>query len=126
MKVAACQMVSGTDLASNLEAAEQLLEQAAQVGAELAVLPEYFCLMGENESDKLRIAEQPGSGPIQEFLSRCASQSKLWVVAGTVPLISPDGRFPLAQAISSWPKYSNPAEARTARKEGTRVRVRPD
>ncbi len=90
MKVAACQMVSGTDLASNLEAAEKLLEQAAQAGAELAVLPEYFCLMGENESDKLRIAEQPGSGPIQKFLSRRASQSKLWVVAGTVPLISPD------------------------------------
>jgi deaminated glutathione amidase len=90
MKVAACQMVSGTDLASNLVEAEKLLEQAAATGAELAVLPEYFCLMGTNDSDKFRIAETQGSGPIQEFLSRCAVQYKLWVVAGTVPLISPE------------------------------------
>lgn len=90
MRVAACQMISGADLASNLAAAEQLLEQAAIGGVELAVLPEYFCLMGANENDKLLIAEHYGTGPIQDFLSRCASQYKLWVVAGTVPLISPE------------------------------------
>lgn len=90
MRVAACQMVSNADLASNLEAAEQLLKQAADCGAELAVLPEYFCLMGLHDSDKFRIAESYGSGPIQSFLSRAASQYGLWVVAGTVPLVSPD------------------------------------
>ena len=90
MRVAACQMVSSTDLATNLALAEQLLERAAQGGAELAVLPEYFCLMGSSEADKLRIAEQAGTGPIQDFLSRCARQHKLWVVAGTVPLVSPE------------------------------------
>ena len=89
MKVAACQMVSGMDLASNLAQADSLLGDAAANGCELAVLPEYFCLMGANEGDKLRIAETPGSGPIQEFLSRRAAHYKLWVVAGTVPLVSP-------------------------------------
>jgi deaminated glutathione amidase len=90
MRVAACQMVSGIDLASNLQAAEKLLKQACEAGAELAVLPEYFCLMGAKDGDKLRAAEEPGHGPIQDFLSRCASQYRLWVVAGTVPLISPE------------------------------------
>ena len=90
MRVAACQMVSGIDLASNLAAAEKLLQRAAENGAELAVLPEYFCLMGAHESDKFRIAEPFGSGPIQDFLSGCARQYKLWVVAGTVPLVSPE------------------------------------
>lgn len=90
MKVAACQMVSGVDVEINLAEAEKLLIRAARGGAELAVLPEYFCLMGALESDKFRIAEPAGSGVIHDFLSRCARQHKLWVVAGTVPLISPE------------------------------------
>lgn len=90
MKVAACQMVSGTSLANNLTAAEQLVAQAAAAGAELAVLPEYFCLMGLDEHDKLAIAESPGAGKIQDFLQHCAQRYKLWLVAGTVPLISPE------------------------------------
>ena len=45
MKVAAIQMVSGLALDDNLRVARELLEQAALGGAELAVLPEYFCLM---------------------------------------------------------------------------------
>ncbi|HEY1130832.1 MAG TPA: nitrilase-related carbon-nitrogen hydrolase, partial [Roseateles sp.] len=46
MKIAAVQMVSGPDVAANLAAARRLLEDAARRGAELAALPEYFCLMG--------------------------------------------------------------------------------
>ena len=46
MKIAAVQMVSGPDLATNLATARRLLEEAARRGAQLAALPEYFCLMG--------------------------------------------------------------------------------
>ena len=42
MKVAAIQMVSGTQRDDNLQAALALLEQAARDGVELAVLPEYL------------------------------------------------------------------------------------
>ena len=45
MFVAALQMVSTESLADNLAQAGTLLQQAADAGAELAVLPEYFCLM---------------------------------------------------------------------------------
>ena len=45
MKIAAIQMVSATTVQDNLEAARGLLAQVAQQGCELAVLPEYFCLM---------------------------------------------------------------------------------
>jgi nitrilase len=86
MKVAALQMVSGTHLDANLEAARALLEQAARNGAELAVLPEYFCIMGMKDTDKLALQEAHGEGPIQAFLARAARELQLWVVGGTLPL----------------------------------------
>ena len=51
MKIAAIQMVSGTSVQANLDAAHELLVQASAQGAELAVLPEYFCVMGVKETD---------------------------------------------------------------------------
>ena len=86
MKVAAIQMVSATSLAANLQSAQALLAEAAQAGAELAVLPEYFCLMGRKDTDKLAIQEKFGDGEIQRFLSESARKLKLWIVGGTLPI----------------------------------------
>ena len=72
MIVAAIQMVSCTRLADNLRAAHALLAEAAQGGAELAVLPEYFCVMGQRDTDKLALQEPLGSGPIQDWLAATA------------------------------------------------------
>ena len=86
MHIAAIQMVSGTSLDGNLQAAAALLAQAAQQGAELAVLPEYFCTMGRRDTDKLAIQERFGAGPIQAFLAEQARAHGLWIVGGTLPL----------------------------------------
>jgi len=86
MKVAALQMLSSPSVAANLGVARQLIGQASDAGAELAVLPEYFCFMGLKDTDKLAIAEQAGHGPLQDFLGHCASDFNLWVVGGTIPL----------------------------------------
>ena len=45
MKVAALQMVSTPDVRRNLAAAGALIAQAADQGARLVALPEYFCLL---------------------------------------------------------------------------------
>ncbi|MFN3302763.1 MAG: carbon-nitrogen hydrolase family protein [Roseateles sp.] len=92
MKIAACQMVSGPDVAANLAAARRLLEAAAAQGARLAALPEYFCLMGQHDSDKLAVAETPGQGPIQAMLAQAARELGLWVIGGTLPMKSTTGR----------------------------------
>ena len=86
MKVAAIQMVSGIHFQDNLASAAKLLNQAASEGAELAVLPEYFCILGQRDTDKLAIQEPFGKGPIQDFLALCAQRLNLWVVAGTLPM----------------------------------------
>lgn len=86
MKIAALQMVSTPDVARNLEAAATLIARAAAAGAQLAALPEYFCLMGRRDDDKLAIAEAPGDGPIQRFLAQQARSHAMWIVGGTLPL----------------------------------------
>jgi nitrilase len=88
MKIAALQTVSGTSMDANLANARALLAQAAQQGAELAVLPEYFCLMGHREQDKLAAREAFGSGQVQAFLADSARQLGLWIVGGTLPLVA--------------------------------------
>jgi nitrilase len=89
-RIAALQMISGPDVPDNLAAAGRLLAEAAAGGARLAVLPEYFCLMGRRDTDKLDAAEAPGDGPVQRFLSEAARRFGLWVVGGTLPLRTDD------------------------------------
>ena len=86
MKIAALQTVSTPDVDRNLDAAARLVGAAAREGAELVALPEYFCLMGRRDSDKLTVAEVPGAGPIQDFLAALARQHGLWLIGGTLPL----------------------------------------
>jgi len=91
MKIAAIQMVSSPDVAQNLVRARALLAEAAGQGAVLAALPEYFCLMGFEDTDKLAVAEAPGdmnaaTAPIQKMLSDAARDLGLWIIGGTLPL----------------------------------------
>lgn len=88
MKIALLQTVSGASLDANLEAAGTLLARAAAEGAELAVLPEYFCLMGHKEHDKLAVREDFGAGKVQSFLAAQAREKGLWLVGGTLPLVA--------------------------------------
>ncbi len=89
VRVAAIQMNSGPDVAANLELAGSLLAEAASDGCALAVLPENFALMPERGKDKARHAEEPGDGPIQAFLSGEAAKHGLWIISGSMPLVSP-------------------------------------
>ena len=89
-KVAAIQMVSSTRVDDNLRQASDLIAQAAQEGAQLLALPEYFCFMGHKDADKLALKEAPGNGPIQSFLADQARQHGVWLVGGSLPLDNND------------------------------------
>lgn len=90
MRVAAIQMVSAASVDANLTTAAGLIAQAAAGGAQLVLLPEYFCLMGHADSDKVGIREPDGDGPIQRFLAEQARLQGIWLVGGTVPLACDD------------------------------------
>ena len=86
LHIAAIQMVSGASVDANLETAGRLIAEAAEAGAELIALPEYFCLMGMKDTDKVRARERPGHGPIQDFLASAAKRHRIWLVGGTLPI----------------------------------------
>ncbi len=107
-KIAAIQTVSNHVVADNLKAAGELIARAAGDGAELIALPEYFCIMGQKETDKVDAREpfvaggaagnspshshssQNGNNgnasPIQDFLASAAACHKVWLVGGTIPI----------------------------------------
>jgi nitrilase len=86
VRVAAIQMASGPSVAANLAEAERLIEQAVANGAQLVALPEYFAIMGLKDTDKVKVRESEGKGPIQSFLSRMAKKHGIWLVGGSVPM----------------------------------------
>lgn len=88
--VAAVQMVSSPVVEENLETAARLLADAARRGAQLVTMPEYWPIMGMSDSDKVGHAEQPGHGSIQDFMAAQAREHGIWLIGGTLPLVSGD------------------------------------
>lgn len=109
MKVAVVQMVSTPDVAQNLDCAKNLVAQACAQGAELLVLPEYFCGMGLKDTDKLAWAEALGEGPTQDAVALWAKTHGIWLVAGTVPI-----RAETAGMVHNTCMLFNPEGMRTA------------
>lgn len=86
LRIAAIQMVSTPDPAENMLAAGRLIARAAAEGARIIALPEYFCVLGRRDTDKVAIREPDGEGPLQTFLAAQAAEHQVWLVGGTVPL----------------------------------------
>ena len=88
--IASIQMISTPRCADNLASVERLLLQAKNAGAKIALLPENFAMMAQEDAAVLSIKERLGEGPIQEFLSQQARKLGLWIIAGTIPIASED------------------------------------
>lgn len=91
-RVAAIQMVSTKDIDANLREAGELLQQAADRGASVAVLPENFAVLATQQMLECGRAESGQEPVIRAFLAKQAKRLGLWIVGGSMPLADrPDG-----------------------------------
>lgn len=86
IQLAAVQMISAPDVAPNLATAARLIAAAADRGAQLVALPEYFPIIGPSDATRLLAREADGCGPLQDFLAGAAQRHGLWLVGGSIPL----------------------------------------
>jgi deaminated glutathione amidase len=83
MRAAVCQMRSGHDVPANLAAAQALLEEAADAGADIAMLPEFFAYLGP-DSGIPEMAETLPGGPASAMLATVARERQMWILGGSI------------------------------------------
>jgi predicted amidohydrolase len=83
MRVAAIQTTAGPERDRNLEAAGRLVVVAAEEGAELVVLPEYFSVAGS--PTVLRQQAESLTGPTVAWASQLAERWGIRLLAGSFP-----------------------------------------
>nr|GLL27890.1 nitrilase-like protein 2 [Ipomoea trifida] len=81
IRVAAAQMTSVNDLATNFATCSRLVKEAASAGAKLLCFPENFSYVGAKQGDSLKIAE-PLDGPILRGYCSLARESSIWLSLG--------------------------------------------
>ncbi|MFT3928719.1 MAG: carbon-nitrogen hydrolase family protein [Spongiibacteraceae bacterium] len=86
-RIAALQMISGNDVATNLASAARLIARAADAGAQLLVLPEAFALFGSGGQRELALGEMGAQPRVRDFLAEQAQRYGVWIVSGTIPLL---------------------------------------
>lgn len=84
--LASIQMVSTPSVEQNCASARRLVADAAQAGARMVLLPEYWPIMGMQDTDKIAIAESRDGGPIQDCMAMMAREHGIWLIGGTIPM----------------------------------------
>ena len=88
MRVALIQMPVVPDKQRNIQTALAKIREAADNGADFAVLPEMFCCPYDNSC--FRPYGEPEGGEAQAALSALAAERTLYLVGGTVPELAGD------------------------------------
>jgi deaminated glutathione amidase len=88
LRVACVQLNSRDDVAANVAAAVELIEQAGEAGAQLVALPETWTFKGRPED--LAAAAQAPDGPANTAAARAASRRGMWLLAGSIYEPGPD------------------------------------
>src|SRR5436309_4292641 len=90
MRVAVCQMNSGGgDVRENVTTAIRLLGEAADEGADLAVLPELWPAHGSSPA-RMREAATPIPGSLTDPAAEVGSARSMCIVGGSIPEAADD------------------------------------
>jgi deaminated glutathione amidase len=95
MQVALVQLRVSDDPAANLPATLDLVRQAADAGAGFVLTPECTNLLSANRDHQRAVLHDEASDPTLAALSALARDRGIWLLVGSLGLLSgdPDGRF---------------------------------
>lgn len=88
VNVALLQLCSGKNTKNNLAQIEQQIKQLPD-SVKLVLTPEN-ALLFSNSKDYHKHAEIQGDGPLQNAIAKMAQRYKVWILVGSMPLISRD------------------------------------
>jgi predicted amidohydrolase len=89
LKIAALQMISTRNVAENLDKATQMIAEAANNGAQVIVLPEFFAKITTSDDPYRTIhSETLNNGLIQAHLKKIAILHGIYIIAGSILLDS--------------------------------------
>ena len=83
MRAALIQMMVTADKEKNIRTACEKLRKAAEMGADIAVLPEMFCCPYQN--DCFRAYGEEENGAAQTALAALAAEAGIYIVGGSIP-----------------------------------------
>ncbi len=86
LRAACIQMNSVGHVAVNLLRAGELLQQAAEQGARLVLLPENFAFMGDDDAARRAVAEMEEASHVLAFLGEQAARLHMSIIGGSVLL----------------------------------------
>ena len=89
VKIGLCQMKISEDKQANLQRAEEMIAQAASLGADFVLLPEMFVCPFANAN--FRPSAEPPMGPAVRRMGAQAARRGVYLIAGSVPEIQ-DGK----------------------------------
>jgi predicted amidohydrolase len=90
MKVALIQLASTPNISDDLKRIEKYLQEAEKQQVELAIFPEEFLTLALSQAEKIAMAERLGKGELQSILSGFAMKYNIAIVAGTLPIATPE------------------------------------
>lgn len=92
--IAACiQTNSGRDLQPNIDAAETLIRDARQAGAEFILLPENVAMLEPDDALQREKALPEEGHPAVDAFSRAAKELAIWLLVGSLSVRLPGGKI---------------------------------
>ena len=99
MQVAAVQMRSTDQVQDNLDRCKSLIQQAADAGAKIIVVPENFAVLGPDEAGK-RAVQESLDGPIISGFCELSKELKVNLILGGFPEKSSDPKRPYNSSVA--------------------------
>jgi nitrilase len=99
LKILTMQMTSGADIRENLNTIKNLVEESDMATVDMVVLPEMFAQFGVSDTLALAESERDLSGEVGRQLKAICEKYSVWMIAGTLPVLTAVDHRPRARCF---------------------------